>query len=99
MERECLKKGKSRFRMRIYQADTMGATDVRGWMSLGDADFVPIRKRLLFEADTGSAMYEGMCVGPTLEDGSRSLLLISDGDGAAVECLKVLRLRRQASSR
>ncbi len=59
----------------------------RAWTSLGDAGFVPVRKRLLYAAKTGSAMYEGLSLGPALADGRRLLLLVSDGDDEASEML------------
>ena len=102
LEREQRGKAPASFSVRIYLLDFTGATDVRGWTSLGDADFVPVRKNLLFEADAGRAMYEGMCLGPVLEDGARTLVLVSDGDGAADERILTLRLdqpRPSASSR
>lgn len=85
--------GAARFRIRICLVDASGATDIRGWTSLGDADFAPVEKRLLFERDVGDARYEGICVGPTLADGSLALVLVSDGDGAASEKVMVLRMR------
>lgn len=97
LEREKAGGGMAGYRIRIYVADYSQATDVRGWMSLGDSGFVPVRKRLVFERETGAAMYEGMGLGPELEDGSRSLLLVSDGDGAADEKILALRLRTGAA--
>jgi len=46
-----------------------------------------VRKRLLYAAKTGSAMYEGLNLGPALADGRRLLLLVSDGDDEASEML------------
>ena len=39
-------------------------------------------------------MYEGICLGPKLTDGSRSVLLISDGDDGAANRILGLRLTR-----
>ena len=39
-----------------------------------------LAKTLLWRGLTGRANYEGMTLGPELEDGSRALLLVSDGD-------------------
>ena len=39
------------------------------------------------------ANYEGICFGPRLKDGARSLILISDGGGVAEERVLVLSLR------
>ncbi len=87
------------FRIRICLVDVADATDIRGWMSLGDADFVPVKKRLLFERGVGDARYEGICFGPTLADGSLVLLLVSDGDGVASEKVMVLRMHYDHRSR
>lgn len=48
-------------------------------------------KRLLWEKNT-FANYEGICLGPVLEGGSRSLILVSDGGGDADEKILVLSL-------
>ena len=52
----------------------------------------PLAKKLLFGADTGSANYEGVCLGPTLGNGDRTLVMVSDGGDAADERLYVLRM-------
>ncbi len=95
LEREKTGKGeKASFRMRVCRVVFPGATDVSGWQSLSERPFVPVRKQIVYEAETGHAMYEGMCLGPVLDDGSRTLLLISDGDGHADERILSLRIRR-----
>ena len=53
----------------------------------------PIAKKLLFGADTGSANYEGVCTGPVLDNGDRTLVLVSDGGAADDERLYVLRMK------
>ncbi len=53
----------------------------------------PIAKKLLFGADTGSANYEGICLGPQLNDGDKTLLMISDGNSSDDERLYSLRLK------
>jgi len=98
LEREKKGEGKHAYVARVYLADLSCATDVSGWQSLGEADFSPVGKHLLFAADTGRAMYEGMSRGPLLADGSQSLLLVSDGDGDAAEMVMTLRLRRMTTS-
>lgn len=55
-----------------------------------DARSEPVRKRLVWEEDTVFANYEGICFGPDLRDGRRSLILISDGGGKAVKTLLTL---------
>ena len=60
----------------------------------------PLRKTLLCSFRTGAldlANYEGMCLGPTLPDGTRTLLLIADSEngsgGLTNEYVKVILLR------
>ncbi len=97
LEREKTGKGnKASFRMRVCRVVFPGATDVSGWQSLSEQPFVSVRKQVVYEAETGNAMYEGMCLGPVLDDGSRTLLLISDGDGCAAGRILSLRIRRDA---
>lgn len=93
LEREFSKSVYPRFRCRIYQVDFTGATDVSGMASLEGAEYVPVKKRRIFVENTGRANYEGIALGPVLTDGSRSLLLVSDGDGPAVESIYALRLK------
>ena len=82
-----------RLRCRIYETDLTGAEDVCGRKSLLDGGKAPtlVEKRLLHEV-TGLAMYEGMCIGPTLTDGSRLLVLVSDGDMRTLQSVLTLRL-------
>ena len=48
----------------------------------------PVGKRLLWDENTMFANYEGMCRGPDLPDGSRTLVLVSDaGNGADANVL------------
>ena len=42
---------------------------------------------------TSLANYEGMCLGPTLSDGSRCIILISDSQGLANEFLQVVTIK------
>lgn len=55
-----------------------------------------LRKSLLTTITTGLldlANYEGMCLGPTLSDGSRCLVLIGDSQGTAYEILQVVTIK------
>ena len=76
--------------VRLYGVDVTEATDVSGRAALAD-DVVPAQKTLLVDFDTlGLAALdnvEGMAWGPALDDGRRSLILISDdnfNDGVQV---------------
>lgn len=73
-----------RFRVGLYEVDFTGADDVSTLPSLDNADYITkVGKRLttgtLFT--TGFANYEGICLGPRLDDNSATLVLISDGGG------------------
>ena len=55
-----------------------------------------LRKSLLTTIDTNFmnlANYEGMCLGPTLDDGSRCLVLIGDSQGTAYEMIQVVTIQ------
>ena len=95
LERELsVKKGSAvpSFRCRIYEIDFNGATDVANVSSLARGTFTPVVKKRRFAANTGLAMYEGVCLGPTLADGSQSVLLISDGGDGAANRVRALKL-------
>lgn len=95
LEREMsVKKGElfPSFRCRIYQVDLREASDTSDILSLAGTECRPAAKRCLLSQNTGFAMYEGLCLGPLLADGARSLLMISDGDGGAVSRLYALRV-------
>ncbi len=79
--------------VRLFLADFKGATDISKLPSLADADFVPAKKTLLFEEITGFINFEGVTLGPILEDGSRSLILIADSNGGHTHAFLPLRLR------
>jgi len=53
----------------------------------------PVKKRGVWDEDTMFANYEGITLGPKLRNGSRSLVLVSDGDGEAEERVLVLSLK------
>lgn len=50
-------------------------------------------KTMLWECNAGLANYEGICLGPDLAPGVKSLLVVSDGGNAADEKFMVLRFR------
>lgn len=66
--------------VQVYWASTAGATSVHGKAAL-DGNETPMPKRLLFDfADTGANPdnVEGITWGPTLEDGTRTVVLVAD---------------------
>ena len=94
LEREFSKVLIPRLRCRIYEIDISSATEVSGADSIKKIDGLKrVDKRLLFET-SGFSMYEGMCVGPELSDGSRLVVLVSDGNKYTLRTVMTLRLRR-----
>ncbi len=86
LERELSRKGVGpSYRVRLYAVRPGKSTSF-------DADR-PLPKKLLFGADTGSANYEGVCLGPVLNKGDRLLVMVSDGGGSDDERLYPLRVR------
>ncbi len=80
---------------RLYLVDPSGATDVASLRSgLAGRSYVAAKKVLLWRKDWGltNSNFEGMALGPTLADGSRSLILIADNDGGTAQALFTLRL-------
>jgi hypothetical protein len=71
--------------IRLYAIDTTGATDIAAVPSLANANYIPVAKRLVIDlaktAEVGRVdNIEGMSWGPTLADGKRSLVLVSDNN-------------------
>ena len=85
LERESDKTDGLRFRTRVFEV----ISSIEGGLS--SSDLMPVlEKRLVYDEDTGTSMYEGMCLGPVLKDGSQTLVLVSDGDKKASESIMVL---------
>jgi hypothetical protein len=80
------------FRVRIFQLDFSGATDTSDLASLITDPYVPVAKTLLWASPNLFENYEGLAVGPRLDDGSHSLLLVADDNGTAFQALYPLRI-------
>ncbi|MEI5522123.1 esterase-like activity of phytase family protein [Streptomyces brasiliscabiei] len=68
------------FAIRLYWTTTRGATDVRGKAKLSGSER-PMPKKLLYDftlSATDADNVEGITWGPTLPDGSRTLVLVAD---------------------
>lgn len=82
--------------IRLYKVALPGATNVNGaWSIAGNDRIRPAQKTLLFDLDTlGIPLdnVEGMTLGPTLPDGRRSVLLVSDNNFTAGQASQVLLL-------
>lgn len=71
------------FRVDLFVVDPAGATDVLAFESLRDAEFTPATKThiaTLNDLAPTVLNVEGISFGPTLDDGTRTLLLVSDSD-------------------
>jgi len=89
--------GSARNRIRLFAADVSGATDVSRGELAGGLDgrkIEPAAKRLLFDRTfaPGNSNFEGMTLGPALDGGDRSLLLVADNNGGAQQALLALRI-------
>ncbi|WMX48565.1 esterase-like activity of phytase family protein [Streptomyces roseicoloratus] len=84
------------YKIRVYDATTRGATDVRAMDSLAGRSVVPMRKTLVVDLDTlglsGIQNTEGMTWGPVLPTGERSLILVSDDNFSDEEATQIVAL-------
>jgi 3-phytase len=81
--------------IKLYRVALPGADDVNGFDSLATLldDLQPVAKALLLDLDTlGLPLdnVEGMAFGPTLPDGRRSLVLVSDNNFAPAQFTQFL---------
>jgi hypothetical protein len=81
--------------IKLYRVALPGATNVNGVWSLAAAldQLRPAQKTLLLDLDTlGIPLdnVEGMTLGPTLPDGRRALVLVSDNNFAASQFTQFL---------
>ncbi|MGK5033374.1 esterase-like activity of phytase family protein [Janthinobacterium sp. MDT1-19] len=80
--------------VRIYAMETEGATDIQSIAALAGAAYVPARKRLLLDLEKIGLEridnIEGISWGPRLENGHRSLVMISDDNFNAQQVTQIL---------
>lgn len=87
--------------IKIYEISLQGATDISAYDALNRlsadqrAAIAPVQKRLLLnlndlELPTGTDNIEGIEFGPTLPDGRRSIVLVSDNNFSATQFTQVL---------
>ncbi|HET9211970.1 MAG TPA: esterase-like activity of phytase family protein [Thermoanaerobaculia bacterium] len=88
------------FQIQIFRISLAGATDVSGMESLAGPlagrSWTPVRKTLVYDfARSGFVPdnIEGMTFGPTLPDGSRTLVLVSDNNFNPLEKTQIVALR------
>ncbi|MES2258648.1 MAG: esterase-like activity of phytase family protein [Pseudomonadota bacterium] len=84
------------FLLRIYEIDTDGATDVSSLPSLAGASVTPVGKRLVLDLNQAGLpkvdCIEGISWGPTLPNGNRSIVLVSDDNFDAFGVKQVTQL-------
>lgn len=83
--------------VRLYEIDTTGAYNVTAVASLANSTATPVTKTLLLDFSTldlpcGVANFSGLTWGPTLSNGDRSLVLVSDNGFDPNVSTKVLAL-------
>lgn len=90
--------GTEGLRIRVYEVDVDGATEVSGLPQLAGADVVPAGKQLLWERTSLRDNFEGMALGPPLANGARSLVLVSDDGHRLAQALYPLSIHQRAPS-
>jgi len=82
MERELGGSGIPSFRNRLYLIDSSAADDTSSEASLKTPGIDLVGKDLLLQVDAGLANFEGLTLGPMLENGDYAVLLIADDGGS-----------------
>ncbi|MEM9416564.1 MAG: esterase-like activity of phytase family protein [Planctomycetota bacterium] len=83
------------FQNHFYLVDTTNATDVSDLDGLIGETFSTVEKTHLFTYSAGFSNYEGVTLGPRLDNGDYALILVSDdggGGGFNAQALTTLRL-------
>lgn len=83
-------------RIQIFLASLAGATDVSKLDSLAGQSYTPVRKTLLYDFARAGFLpdnIEGLAFGPRLDDGSRTLVLISDNNFELFQQTQIVALR------
>jgi len=89
--------GTEGLRIRLYEVDLAGATEVSKLLTLADGDVVTAQKHLLWQYASLNDNFEGIGIGPELMNGSRSVVLVSDDGHKLLQQLYPLRLRPVAT--
>jgi hypothetical protein len=86
--------GRFAFFIRLYLVDLEGATDIAAYPTLDGAAYATLKKHLLMDFSRAGLdkidNLEGMSWGPVLDNGHRSLVLISDDNFSADEVTQLL---------
>ena len=83
-------------KVRVYEIDTKGATNIKDVASIAGKKIKPVTKKLLVDLDTLGLPkvdnVEGITWGPRLPDGERTLLLVSDNNFNSGQITQVIAL-------
>lgn len=79
--------------LRIFLAGFAGATNTSRVPALEGAEIVPATKTLLYEETTGFTNFEGLTLGPKLDGGWQSLIVVADSNGTEVHTFAALKVR------
>ncbi len=87
-------------RSRIYEVDFAGASDIASIASLdadgdgnlADESWTAVGKTLLWERTFLTTNFEGLALGPKLDNGDHALILVSDDGGGLTQSLYVVHL-------
>jgi len=80
-------------RHRLYQVDFTAASDTSALAGLDGEVFTPVAKTLIWERNVLLTNFEGATVGPVLDDGAFSVILVSDNGGGLTQSLYALAVR------
>ena len=81
------------FKNYIYAVDFSGATDITDIPSLKEATYTRVGKTCIWkDMELKIVNYEGMCLGPRLDDGSCVLVVVADGGNSGNEKVMTLKL-------
>jgi hypothetical protein len=83
---------------KIFRAELRDASDISKIPALEGAKYTAARKTLIFSRATLTNNFEGIALGPKLEGGWRSLILIADSGGGTTHSLMPLRIRWSAEN-
>ena len=81
------------FYTKIYEVDFTGATDVSSMTALKGASYTRVTKTLRYNMDNVWVNYEGICLGPRLNDGSCTLVLVADGGGTGSPSKSIMTMK------
>lgn len=81
MERD-LGGGIPTFQNHFYLVDTTDATDISDLEALDGAEYTTVQRTHLFTLNAGFSNFEGVALGPRLDNGDYALVMVSDDGGS-----------------